>query len=240
METADKLISTPATTAFELKGSLFTLTIMHFNNADISKIEQQLAKTVEQAPNFFQQAPVVLNFSKLSTPLDDKTLETICALLKDNGMIPVGIAAADDQLKQLAKSQQLALFPRTTTEKPATNTQSTNQPTAQATKIITQPVRSGQQIYAKGADLIVIASVSNGAEVLADGNIHIYGTLKGRALAGINGDKSARIFCNKLDAELVSIAGLYQLSEDFAQKQQSDQSIQIYLHNDRLCITEVE
>jgi len=80
--------------------------------------------------------------------------------------------------------------------------------------VIRDPVRSGQQIYAEKTDLIITASVGYGAEVLADGNIHIYGALRGRALAGISGDEGARIFCQSLEAELVSIAGLYQVSED--------------------------
>ena len=82
------------------------------------------------------------------------------------------------------------------------------------TKLITHPVRSGQQIYAAGGDLVVLSSVSPGAEVLADGNIHVYGTLRGRALAGVKGNRSARIFCQRLEAELISIAGHYKISED--------------------------
>ena len=82
------------------------------------------------------------------------------------------------------------------------------------TKIITQPIRSGQQVYAPGGDLLILNSVSPGAELLADGHIHVMGALRGRALAGINGDPHAMIFCKSLEAELVSIAGQYQISED--------------------------
>ena len=82
------------------------------------------------------------------------------------------------------------------------------------TMIITEPVRSGRQIYAARGDLIVMGPVSAGAELLADGNIHVYSSLRGRALAGISGDTNARIFCHSLEAELVSIAGLYRVSED--------------------------
>lgn len=85
------------------------------------------------------------------------------------------------------------------------------------TRVITQPVRSGQQIYARGGDLIVLAPVSHGSELLADGHIHVYGPLRGRALAGITGDVRAHIFCHSLEAELVSIAGQYKISEDIAQ-----------------------
>jgi septum site-determining protein MinC len=82
----------------------------------------------------------------------------------------------------------------------------------QATKVITKPIRSGQQVYAEG-DLIILNQVSAGAEVLADGNIHVYGALRGRALAGVKGDADARIFCKSMEAELVSIAGNFMLSD---------------------------
>ena len=102
--------------------------------------------------------------------------------------------------------------------------------------MITQPVRSGQQIYAKNSDLIVIASVSPGAELLADGNIHIYGRLKGRALAGVTGNQHAHIFCQNLEAELVAIAGHYWLSEDLQDLQQTlnNGSVHISLEQERL------
>jgi septum site-determining protein MinC len=82
------------------------------------------------------------------------------------------------------------------------------------TKVIHQPVRSGQQIYVPGGDLIVMAAVGAGAEVLADGHIHIYGPLRGRALAGVHGDTTAMIICQSLEAELVSVAGQYRVSEN--------------------------
>lgn len=87
-------------------------------------------------------------------------------------------------------------------------------PARRPTKVVAQPVRSGQRIYAKGADLVVIGAVNAGAEVIADGNVHVYGSLRGRALAGAGGDVEARIFCQSLEAELVSIAGTYRVIED--------------------------
>jgi septum site-determining protein MinC len=79
--------------------------------------------------------------------------------------------------------------------------------------LVTEPVRSGQQIFAERGDLVVVTSVSPGAELIAHGNIHVYGALRGRALAGVHGDNAARIFCETLDAELIAIAGLYKLSD---------------------------
>lgn len=101
-------------------------------------------------------------------------------------------------------------------------------------KVITTPVRSGQQIYAKDADLIVLSSVGQGAELLADGHIHVYGALRGRALAGINGNEKARIFCSKLDAELLSIAGCYVMPDNHAQVFEGSQ--QVFLQDGRLQI----
>ena len=104
------------------------------------------------------------------------------------------------------------------------------------TRLINQPVRSGTQIYARGADLIVTAAVSPGAEIMADGNIHVYGPLRGRALAGAAGDAEARIFCSRFEAELVSIAGHYLVSEQMPAEERG-LPVQIALVDDRLTIT---
>src|SRR5205807_10150063 len=103
-------------------------------------------------------------------------------------------------------------------------------------RVITEPVRSGTQVYARGTDLVVTAAVSPGAELVADGNIHVYGALRGRALAGASGDVSARIFCSRLEAELVSIAGRYLVSEQLPAEQQGF-PVQIALVDERLTVT---
>lgn len=103
------------------------------------------------------------------------------------------------------------------------------------TRVVTDPVRSGQQIYASNGDLLVLAPVSHGSELLSDGHIHIYGPLRGRALAGITGDTEARIFCQSLEAELISIAGQYKISEDF-EEEYWQQPVMVYLQEGRLQI----
>lgn len=103
--------------------------------------------------------------------------------------------------------------------------------------LITQPVRSGQRIYAHG-DLIVLATVSSGTEIMAEGNIHVYGSLRGRALAGVQGDEKARIFCSDLQAELISIAGIYKISEDLSEEFRQ-KPVQIYLQDHSLIIKEI-
>ncbi len=235
----DEAVMRPSTKdAFQLKGSLFTLTIMQVVDLNCDKISIQLDNVVAGAPNFFQQAPMVLDFNHCKQPPTTQQLSSICDALQKHNISPIGICGDhSDILRQAAAENHLALFPKQKTEK-SPSPAKTDASTRYKTRLITQPVRSGQQIYAKDADLIVTASVSNGAEILADGNIHIYGTLKGRALAGVGGDQDARIFCQQLEAELVSIAGLYQLNEDFAQKY-PNKNMQIYLDNERLCISEL-
>ncbi|TLP72429.1 septum site-determining protein MinC [Pseudomonas nitroreducens] len=110
-------------------------------------------------------------------------------------------------------------------------------PVVRPTKLVTTPVRGGVQIYAAGGDLIVLAPVSPGAELLADGNIHVYGPMRGRALAGVKGDTSARIFCQQLAAELVSIAGNYKVAEDLRRSPQWGQAVHVSLSGDVLNIT---
>ena len=111
------------------------------------------------------------------------------------------------------------------------------QAVAASTVLLTQPVRSGQRIYAPG-DLVILAQVSAGAEILAEGNIHVYGSLRGRALAGVQGNTEARIFCSDLQAELISIAGNYKISEDL-NGAVLNQPVQIYLQNHTLVIKDI-
>ncbi len=127
-------------------------------------------------------------------------------------------AAAKDRAEpapNIEKQAELPLQAASANTEPETVVESlvSAKPLYRPSKIVTKPVRSGQQIYAEGADLILMASVSEGAEVLADGHIHVYGTLRGRALAGVKGDLDARIFCQQLEAELVSVAGQFVLSD---------------------------
>lgn len=122
---------------------------------------------------------------------------------------------------------------------PALTPGATAAPAGTATIIIDTPVRAGQRIYARGGDLIVMAVVNNGAEIIADGSIHVYNTLNGRALAGASGDANARIFALSMSPELVSIAGVYRTFEDGFPAEQARQPAQIRLIGDRLDIQSV-
>lgn len=234
--------------AFELKGSLFTLTVLHLLKSDLNALALQLSHSVKQTPKFFHHMPVVIDLHKLPADSAEVDFTALMNCLREYSLIPVGTRGGNPQQHEAALSAGLAVFPNTKTDLPeiavaptatvpATAAQNVSQtePTETLTKLITQPVRSGQQIYARNADLIILAPVSPGAELLADGNIHVYGTLRGRALAGISGNENSRIFCQQLDAELVSIAGHYWVNEDL-QNSPIKENAHIYLENDRLHI----
>ncbi|MCZ8528853.1 septum site-determining protein MinC [Alteromonas sp. PRIM-21] len=120
-------------------------------------------------------------------------------------------------------------------EPPKSEPAPTVAPALKPAKVINRPVRSGQQVYAEGSDLVVTASVSEGAELLADGNIHVYGTLRGRALAGVKGNTGARVFCQSLDAELISIAGQF-IMHDTVKGDCWKKPAQVYLEEETLRI----
>lgn len=236
-------------TCFLLKGSNFTLTTIQLLNVDYPTIQKQLAQKVEQAPAFFNHTPIVIDLSKISMLPVDIDFTKILQLIRQNHLIPVGVRGGTPAQRETALSLGLAVLPEAkgqsaepvapiaaapaqTTIAPATPADHPKSPSL----LITQPVRSGQQIYARDADLIITSSVSAGAEILADGHIHIYGTLRGRALAGVNGDQQARIFCHNLEAELVSVAGQYCVSDDFRNTSWG-KSVCIALQGEHLQIT---
>ncbi|AUI85669.1 septum site-determining protein MinC [Vibrio azureus] len=188
----------------DLKGSSFTLSVLHLSDNEIVKTVNFLKEKVAQAPSFFASAPLAINISKVEGDIDFSTLKQGIA---DAGFIPVGVTGCKDKRTQnLASEAGFAIM--SASKSPAQAPAKMN-----PTKVVHTPVRSGQQVYAKDCDLVLLAHVSAGAEVIADGSIHIYGTLRGRAIAGASGQQEARIFCHDLQAELVSIAGDYWLSD---------------------------
>ena len=204
----------------DLKGSNFTLSVLHLNNEDPQIIEQAVREKVSQAPAFFQNAPVVLNVSQISSGAN---LKIICRAVTDAGLRIVGISGCQDEKMRRAatrsglpllnegKSARVAEPEAPEPETPAASSAADS--SCRKTRLINVPVRSGQRIYAPNSDLIVTANVSAGAELIADGNIHICGLMRGRELAGAAGDTESQIFCTHLHAELISIAGQYWLSD---------------------------
>jgi len=223
----------PPTPALEFKGNLLTLMILHLFETDNEKIAEQLAEKISKAPGFFQQAPVIIDLHAVHDDNNIKLAELV-RLLRNHGLIPVAIRGGNPQQNETAVSLNLGLLLDSKTVRTSRALEPELATTAPSPpKIITQQIRSGQQVVALEGDLIVLAPVSHGAEVLAQRHIHIYGALRGRALAGVNGDNEARIFCQHLDAELISIAGQYQVNEELPLELRG-KSAQIYLQDDTL------
>lgn len=245
--------------SFKLKGRIFTHKVLELISMDLDLLKTQLEATVASAPKLFASAPIVLDFRHLKDCALD--LSSIIKIIQEFGLIPFGVQHVVPEFEPVVASLGLALIKGGTGGKdkeikfdsaiPAEPTQTEDSHlniTAQAiisekiipekivmesTKLINLPVRSGQQSVNREGDLIVTSAVSPGAELLASGHIHVYGVLRGRALAGIKGNTSARIFCQALDAELVSIAGIYRLRDSF---EPMNFPCQIYLHQERICI----
>lgn len=223
--------------AFQLKGSLFTLTALYLLQTDVDILLHQLEALVKTTPNFFRNAPIIIDLEKVMESYDNIDFARIKAELVHRGLIPIGIRNGNNQQVKAALEAGLGVLPQSAKNESGKAKSVTNNK-IHFSKVVSQPVRSGQQVYAQGGDLIVLASVSPGAELMADGNIHVYGTLRGRALAGVTGDTASRIFCHKLEPELISIAGFYKLRDDIAVPE-AELGIQIYLEDEKFQISAI-
>lgn len=237
---------------FQLKGSAITLVVLAVSRYGAGGLRDQLKEKIDQAPQFFENSPLLINLDKLENP-DDLDPQVLIKDCRNLDLQPLGFSGVPDSLLDQVSATGLPILP--TPNERALKMPKATAPEIQIervvetvvervveeklvqrqSKVITRPVRSGQQIYAEGADLIVLAQVSEGAEVLADGHIHIYGSLRGRALAGAKGDESARIFCQQLEAELVSIAGNFML-QDSLPKNLHKKAAQISLQGDKVLV----
>lgn len=230
--------SSPHETVFELKSGNFNLPTLRLLNANLDALDQQLLERVQQAPDFFRHTPVVIDLSCMVEYEGGIDFALLVGLMRGYGMVPVAVQGGSAGQQETARLLELAVLADASKPKPAGSAAvPAKRPEIRPAiaKLVDRPVRSGQRIYAGGRDLIVLSSVSSGAEVIADGNIHIYGALRGRALAGVKGNKEARIFCRKLHAELVAIAGQYRVS-DRLDASQLGEAVQVMLSADKLII----
>jgi septum site-determining protein MinC len=201
---------TPAT--FEIKSANLPLVALLLKSADLDALAQELQGQFGDVPEFFDQDPLVIDLAAVGN--SDVDFDGLVKLLKGYRVVPVAVRNANDAQKRnalragLASAEDTALTPIFSPE-PA--------PAAPAIPasalVIDKPLRSGQQVYARGRDLVVLSMVNPGAEVIADGHIHVYAPLRGKAIAGARGDADARILTLCLEPELVSIAGVYRTSE---------------------------
>jgi len=235
------------TTAFELKADAFTLPLLRLLSTDMDMVAKQFAVKMNQAPDFFRNTPIVIDLTMVA---DRSGIDfaLLVGLLRGHGTIPVGVRGGSEVQNDAANALELAILSEGRDRK-VVSTKPSAQPAApeknqaksespRGSLLITRAVRSGQRVYASGGDLVIVASVSSGAEVIADGHIHVYGALRGRALAGVGGNRECRIFCKNLQAELVSVAGHYRISENLDAAIRG-KPVHIYLEDQSLKIDEI-
>jgi septum site-determining protein MinC len=244
----------PSSYPFQLRGGAYTLLVLRLNDPKDPTLFQLLADKIAQAPNFFRHAPVVIDLQNLSEAPPFNMAE-LGRRLRQHQLVPIGVQNGTEEQNRAAVNAGWSIFPEgrqaplrepaaaparaaeTPIQEPATPTaadEGEGSPGSPA-RLLTHPVRSGRQVYAHGGDLVVMSSISPGAELLADGHIHVYGALRGRALAGVSGDATARIFCRSLEAELVSVAGFWRVREDIPETL-IGKPAQVFLEGDRIAI----
>ncbi len=250
-------MTTKNTLALDFKSAtLYTLRVVlqdHDSKALIAALDQRMT----DAGTFFEDETVVVDATALSHSTD---WQALVQALRQHRLHPVGVVAEGDNLAGALEQGLPAVdlsapvarprSPETPADEapvaitptqahnppsPATNAQPSPAPSP-ASMVVSRPLRSGQRVYAKDTDLIVIGMVSQGAEVIADGNIHVYGPLRGKAMAGARGDETARIFTTQLDPELLAIAGVYRVIETDLDKTLHDRAALVQRDGDSLKI----
>lgn len=229
---------------FQIRGRYFTAVALRPEDGPLDKaFYAALDAQLRWSPHFFDGAPLILDLAQapgLSRPAE---LRALTDSLRSRGLAVFGVqnaspeqisAAEDAGLISIASGKDAPLNMDSGT-KPGTRRGLLKKLRPPENRLITQPVRSGQTVVAEGGDLVVVGPVSSGAELIARGSIHVYGRLRGRAMAGAEGDESARIFCRDLDAELLAVAGLYRTSENL-EPDLLNRPVQVFLQDERLCV----
>jgi septum site-determining protein MinC len=219
----------PAT--FEIKSANLPLVALLLKSTDIARLGEELAQRFGDMPDFFDQDPLVIDLSPLQV-VQAAGLDTALAfaaladLLRQYRLQPIAVRGGSDAQTAAALAAGLILAPDAIVQRsPAPQPEPSRAPAqvevpaavppvvSPGALVVDKPLRSGQQVYARGRDLVVMAMVNPGAEVIADGHIHVYAPLRGKAIAGARGNAEARIFALSMDPELISIAGIYRTSE---------------------------
>lgn len=249
--------------AGELKIGQVGIANLRVRTLDVAQLAAEMRDRVQRAPKLFARAAVILDFGGLSKTPDVDTARKLVDGLREAGVLPVALAYGTREIEELAAALNLPLLskfraqyeragdaPAETAPAPRAVSKSapaaeptpappTSQPGAAPGMMQVAPVRSGQQVYAENCDLTVLTTVGAGAEVIADGSIHIYGALRGRALAGAQGNEKARIFCREFHAELVAVAGHYKVLEDIP-KDLRGKAVQVWLDQGQLRIAALD
>ena len=233
----NKPADAPTASAIELRYGQIGVLQGRLRSTDPGALLDELSGRVATAPQFFQQTALCLDLGSLAEPPDAAAIRAVIETVRRAGMLTVGLAEGAPFVAELGKALSLPVVSgfRATARAPAAPAPRPveTRPVTTVGLQHTQPVRSGQRVYARDRDLVVTAMVGAGAEVIADGCVHVYGVLRGRAMAGTRGDTSARVFCQEFRAELVAIAGVFRVFETLP-KELAGQPVQAWLADDEL------
>ncbi len=253
--------------AGELKIGQVGIANLRIRTLDVERLTREMRDRVARAPKLFGRAAVILDFGGLSQMPDVATAQALLDGLRSAGVLPVALAYGSNETDLLSQQLGLPLLAKFRAQYECAEAEPAPAPVAAAPapeparraraaapapaaavdagnapkpgRMQTSNVRSGQQLYAENCDLTVMATVGAGAEVIADGSIHIYGTLRGRALAGAQGNTTARIFCRDFHAELVAIAGHYKVLDDVPDNLRG-KAVQVWLEQDQIKIAALD
>ena len=235
----------PAPATFEIKSAQFPLVALMLMTTDWRRLAADVAKQYGvngEEPDFFDNDALVIDFSHLSADTPVQNLKPLLVALRACRLVPVAVRGANEAWMKSAlalglveapqdfKRAQPAVAPTVIQE--VVVREIVREVPGPLTMVVDKPLRSGQKVYARGADLVVLAMVNQGAEVVADGNIHVYAPLRGKAMAGASGNVNARIFSLCLEPELISIAGIYRTSEHPLAPEVRGKAAQVRLSND--------
>lgn len=224
-------MSTISATALRSTGRMLSLTQLTLEAADTETLQQAIRDYAERVPSAMRGLGILLD-GPADVDLPAAVAAVKAADLPLVGVLDGGLSSQARQLNLASISPQALGAARSS--KPAVASKAQSAAAPRSSRLITAPVRSGQQIYAEGTDLVVMAAVSAGAEVIADGCVHVYGVLRGRAIAGAKGDAQARVFCARQEAELIAVAGVYAVAEQIQDTR--SQPVQAWLRDDKLVI----
>lgn len=227
------VLSASAPTTFEIKSAQLPLVALLLKSADLARLGQELSQRYGDIPDFFDHDPLLVDLTPLQAGAEaDSPVEfpALLTLLRQFRLQPVAVRGGNDAQMAAAELAGLMRADDATVQRSAAAATPAPQapqpqapvaasvpmapPAAVGAMVIDKPLRSGQQVYARGRDLVVLAMVNPGAEVIADGHIHVYAPLRGKAIAGARGNAEARIFALSMDPELISIAGIYRTSDN--------------------------
>lgn len=235
--------------AFEIKSARTDALAVYLHNADSTALDAALAKCAAQYREL--NLPLILDMQDFRPSEAD--LPAVLAVFRRHRLPVAALRHSDEAWAATAAGNGLPFTPPgkerpvpletadagTVAEITGEIASETAKQAGHPTVLVAEPVRTGQQVYAENADLIVTGTVSEGAELIADGNIHIYASMRGRALAGAKGRRDARIFIHSMQAELVSIAGIYRNFEQQLPEHLYRKPVQIHLQDDRLVIAAI-